>query len=296
MGEWRVNLDTLLAYKKRFNPNFKSNLHNNTSLSAQDTSLDPVSTGHKDMFTKLGVEYISSADAADITGYSQDYVGQLARSGAIPAEKVGRKWFVSKSDLLTHKEHNDSLLAAVHKKSLGIANLQTSDKNGEIAIKKSNNVLISKIPTVTYKNDDGSEILPSANLANNTTYDDSENITRLTKSRTKIMDLQSVNRRYSTNTKVISGAMNMQDNIVRDDLYVTHKSIKFKLAKILYVVLAVIELMIISLALLFPDVIIGYIDYIVLDNASISMALDYVYELPLVNSILNVFNGYIIYK
>ena len=38
---------------------------------------------------------ISLARAAQLTGYHQDYLGQLCRLGKLPAEKVGRNWFTS---------------------------------------------------------------------------------------------------------------------------------------------------------------------------------------------------------
>lgn len=49
-----------------------------------------------------GKKYISSKRAAKITGYAQDYVGQLARGEKIPATRVGRSWYVSERDILEH--------------------------------------------------------------------------------------------------------------------------------------------------------------------------------------------------
>ena len=49
---------------------FETNIQNNTSL-------------------------ISLAKAAEITGYHQDYLGQLCRLGRLPAKKVGRNWFTT---------------------------------------------------------------------------------------------------------------------------------------------------------------------------------------------------------
>ncbi len=42
---------------------------------------------------------ISLARAAEITGYHQDYLGQLCRLGRLPAKKVGRNWFTSQEAL-----------------------------------------------------------------------------------------------------------------------------------------------------------------------------------------------------
>lgn len=49
-----------------------------------------------------GQNYISSKRAAKLTGYAQDYVGQLARAGKVPATRVGRSWYVSEEDILKH--------------------------------------------------------------------------------------------------------------------------------------------------------------------------------------------------
>lgn len=67
-----------------------------------------------------GEEYVSSKHGAEITGYNQDYVTQLARAGKVKSRQVGSRWFVAKKDLLLNKEKNDALLAAVQAKSVGI--------------------------------------------------------------------------------------------------------------------------------------------------------------------------------
>ncbi len=46
--------------------------------------------------TQTNSSLISLAKAAEITGYHQDYLGQLCRLGRLPAKKVGRNWFTSK--------------------------------------------------------------------------------------------------------------------------------------------------------------------------------------------------------
>lgn len=67
-----------------------------------------------------GKKYISSKRAAKLTGYTQDYVGQLARGEKVPATRVGRSWYVSEEDILSHagkdtpqeeKEHQKVALA-----------------------------------------------------------------------------------------------------------------------------------------------------------------------------------------
>jgi hypothetical protein len=45
-------------------------------------------------------KYISTKRAAKITGYAQDYIGQMVRTGKVKATKVGRSWFVLEADAL----------------------------------------------------------------------------------------------------------------------------------------------------------------------------------------------------
>jgi len=49
-----------------------------------------------------GKTYISSKRAAEITGYTHDYIGQLCRSGKVEGQLVGRTRFVDKDSLLAH--------------------------------------------------------------------------------------------------------------------------------------------------------------------------------------------------
>lgn len=48
-------------------------------------------------------KYISSKQAAEITGYAKDYVGQLCREGRVPARLVGRSWYVLESAIQDHR-------------------------------------------------------------------------------------------------------------------------------------------------------------------------------------------------
>jgi len=50
-----------------------------------------------------GEEYISSGRAAELVGYSKDYVGQLARGGKIDAKRVGRNWYIREASINKHK-------------------------------------------------------------------------------------------------------------------------------------------------------------------------------------------------
>lgn len=47
--------------------------------------------------------YISSKQAAKITGYAKDYIGQLCREGRVPARLVGRSWYVLEAAIQDHR-------------------------------------------------------------------------------------------------------------------------------------------------------------------------------------------------
>lgn len=47
--------------------------------------------------------YISSKQAAKITGYAKDYIGQLCREGRVEARLVGRNWYVLDSAIREHR-------------------------------------------------------------------------------------------------------------------------------------------------------------------------------------------------
>jgi hypothetical protein len=54
-----------------------------------------------------GTIYISSKRAAEITGYTQDYVGQLARGEHILAQRVSGLWYVVEESLRNYKTKAD---------------------------------------------------------------------------------------------------------------------------------------------------------------------------------------------
>ena len=53
--------------------------------------------------------YISSKQAAKITGYAKDYIGQLCREGRVPARLVGRSWYVLESAIQDHRFGNSAI-------------------------------------------------------------------------------------------------------------------------------------------------------------------------------------------
>lgn len=67
-----------------------------------------------------GREYVSAPRAAEITGYHQDYVGQLAREEKVLSRQIGARWYVERTALLEHKREKDALLAAVQAEAVGL--------------------------------------------------------------------------------------------------------------------------------------------------------------------------------
>lgn len=61
-----------------------------------------------------GIKYISSKQAAHLTGYAKDYIGQLVRMNKLKAVKVGRAWFVDEKEVL----------AMAKKPSAGLQNIE----------------------------------------------------------------------------------------------------------------------------------------------------------------------------
>ena len=50
-----------------------------------------------------GKEYISSRRASELSAYTQDYIGQLARNGFIEARRVGGLWYILSDSLKEYK-------------------------------------------------------------------------------------------------------------------------------------------------------------------------------------------------
>lgn len=68
-------------------------------------------------------KYVSSKQAAKITGYAKDYIGQLCREGRVPARLVGRGWYVLESAIQDHRFGNpeDSKVVETEEKAPEIA-------------------------------------------------------------------------------------------------------------------------------------------------------------------------------
>jgi len=125
-GQWHVDEESLKKYKQ------------GEVAQSDEEDEDKSKYGMKvgnvrdDTFRYDGVEFVSTARGASLTGYAQDYVGQLARNGGVAARKVGRRWFVGRQALLDHKKHNDDLLGAVQAESTGASNKEGSSEDSKL--------------------------------------------------------------------------------------------------------------------------------------------------------------------
>lgn len=114
-GLWYVNVDSLKQYKEKADSYVPTPPQKSSNDAESFVSLD-------------GTDYISANRASEITGYTQDYVGQLARSGTLLATQIGTRWYVAKESILKHRKEKDDLLAAVQVESVGIARPTTTQR------------------------------------------------------------------------------------------------------------------------------------------------------------------------
>lgn len=108
-GLWYVSIDSLKRHKE------------NTEQQRVEPPRGVVAQDPDTLVLLDGKEFASSSRISKLTGYSQDYVGQLARSGKILSKQVGNRWYVEREGILSHKKEKDALLAAVQAGSVGIS-------------------------------------------------------------------------------------------------------------------------------------------------------------------------------
>jgi hypothetical protein len=109
-GLWYISMDSLQTYQKKAEE-YKPEPPVRASVAPEPETL---------VFFD-GKEYLSAARAAQMTGYAQDYVGQLARSGTVLSQQVGSRWYIEKQSILRHKSEKDRLLGAVQSESVGLS-------------------------------------------------------------------------------------------------------------------------------------------------------------------------------
>ncbi len=137
-GLWYVSMDSLTKYKQ------------NAELYVPEPPGADQSKNPDSVVSFDGKNYISAARAAEVTGYHQDYVGQLAREGAVLSRQIGNRWYVQKADILSHKKQKDALLGAVQSQSVGIVRPENNAAYPEKLTEISYN---GAGPYLTYSND-----------------------------------------------------------------------------------------------------------------------------------------------
>ena len=58
---------------------------------------------------EIGEEWLTTEDAARVSGYSQAYMRQLAQRGEVTAIKAGRDWLLERAALLEYKRRMEAL-------------------------------------------------------------------------------------------------------------------------------------------------------------------------------------------
>jgi len=123
----------------------------------------PVHTSTQDpdsLLTFDGKDYVSAARAAKLTGYHQDYVGQLARAGTVLSRQVGNRWYVEREGVLAHKKEKDALLAAVQAESVGLTRPPESFTEARNASQAASQ---EEEPLFTYTSDE-SDLVPLSGI------------------------------------------------------------------------------------------------------------------------------------
>lgn len=143
-GMWYVSMESLSAYKT------DTEVIKPATIKAVPTSNEPES-----LISFDGKDYVSASRASKLTGYNQDYVGQLARSGKILSRQVGNRWYVERDGILAHKQEKDSLLAAVQSESVGIYSRPENTRAVETPVQ----TVVTNIPSLSYSKDSG-DLLP----------------------------------------------------------------------------------------------------------------------------------------
>ncbi len=146
-GLWYVSLLSLTSYKAN-SAEFKPQQPQNSP------SYDPESVVSFD-----GKDYVSASRAAKVTGYNQDYIGQLARAGKILSRQIGNRWYVEREGLVAHKNDKDRLLAAVQVESVGLAK-RTLPAASYTASGHSRGEYAGSGPVLTYLKEDRRDLMP----------------------------------------------------------------------------------------------------------------------------------------
>lgn len=72
----------------------------------------------EDRITLDGKTYISSKRAAQVGGYTKDYIGQMCRSGKLDAKLLGRNWYINEDSLKSHKGNKNKSKVSIERESI----------------------------------------------------------------------------------------------------------------------------------------------------------------------------------
>jgi excisionase family DNA binding protein len=61
------------------------------------------------MADPIAAGWITTSEAASLTGYDRAYVRRLARQGRVAACKVAQEWLIEEDSLLAYKQQMDEL-------------------------------------------------------------------------------------------------------------------------------------------------------------------------------------------
>lgn len=61
------------------------------------------------MANPIAAGWITTDEAASLTGYARAYVRRLARQGQVGASKVAQEWLIEKESLLAYRRQMDGL-------------------------------------------------------------------------------------------------------------------------------------------------------------------------------------------
>jgi len=62
----------------------------------------------------MTTEWITTKEAAELTGYNLEYIRRMIRGGVIAAEKKGRDWWVDRASIEAYAEEMEQLGTAKH--------------------------------------------------------------------------------------------------------------------------------------------------------------------------------------
>ncbi len=170
-----INLDTLVhthehEHKTDDENTKEGHKHTKAEKRAYSVKVADVRSG---AFKYDGDDFIPTQKAAEISGYTQDYIGQLARSGEIQARKVGRRWYIARKALEEHRATKDAMLQAVQSDSSGVVkiNKHTDTDTGT-------KVPINTEFDIKYFSDTGTPLIPQGTIHHTYQSDDSPLITK----------------------------------------------------------------------------------------------------------------------